>query len=609
MVPMRVTGVLLAALLLVGCEAMTNAGERGDGADEGPATLGALQGRGARSLFEGREVAVQAVVTGNFVAGLDGFFMQDAAGADDGDPRTSDAVFVVWKRDRTPKVRRGDRLRVTGKVVELGDGAQSVTAIEASSVEVLGRGGVNVTRIETPPADVADWERLEGMWLRVNVPLTVTGNAGLARFGELEVAFGERLLQPTEVHPPGKLADALAADNARRRLILDDNRRGEYPERLWYLADGLSQDAPLRAGSVLADVEGVLHYHYGSWRLQLTREVGIANQAARPEPPPPPSGLRVASVNLENYFNGNGRGAGFPTPRGAASRKEFERQTQKVAGMLAALQADLIAAAEMENDGHDARSAEAALLTALNAAVEGGKGDYRGVTVAEGGSGDDQIRVALFYRASRLQPLGPSASLTEGPFVRGGSRPPLAQAFVPVDGDTAFVAVANHFKSKGSCAPPEQAVDPGDRDAGDLQVCWNASRVAAAQALHDWLQTDPTNSGSDRVILLGDFNSYAQEDPLRLLYQLGWRDAFEVAKSGPVYSYIHNGQIGRLDHALVSPALVTAVGAAHIWHINADEAVAFDYRVSQRQAAWFSTAPWRTSDHDPLLIGLDFSQP
>lgn len=603
---MRLLILLLMAALLLACEGMpSSAGDAA--ADEGPATIGALQGRGLRSPYEGREVAIHGIVTGNFVAGIDGFFMQDAAGADDGDPATSDGVFVQWTREQTPRVRRGDRVRVVGPVVELGEGERSVTAIAAGQIEVLGRGGVNVTLVDAPPAFEADWERHEGMWLRVTAPLTVTGNGGLIRFGELEAAFGGRLVQPTERFPAGPEALALGADNLRRLLVLDDNRRGEYPEILWFLADGLSHQAPLRSGSVLAEVEGVLSHRYGRWRLHLTRDLQVREQAPRPPPPDAPAGLRLASVNLHNFFNGDGRGRGFPTPRGAATPKEFERQRAKTVATLVALQPDVFAAAELENDGSDPLSAEAALLKALNQAL-GDAGDYRAVETSAAERGEDAIRVAIFYRHARMSPMGPAVALSGGTFRVGGSRPPLAQAFLPVGGGEPLVVVANHFKSKGSCPAIDQPAEPGDRDQGDYQACWNALRTSSAQRLHDWLQGHPTGVASNRIVLLGDFNAYAEESPMRLLRQLGWRDAFEVAGAEQVYSYVFNGQAGRLDHALVSPALVPMLSGAVLWHSNADESEAFDYRASQRQPAWYSAEPWRSSDHDPLMIGLDFSR-
>ncbi len=118
-----------------------------------------------------------------------------------------------------------------------------------------------------------------------------------------------------------------------------------------------------------------------------------------------------------------------------------------------------------------------------------------------------------------------------------------------------------------------------------------------ARRLDQWLRNDPTHSGSQRTVLLGDFNAYAQEAPLRELRERGWRDAFVVAAVERPYSYVYNGQTGRLDHALLSPALAPALRGAAEWHINADEQDALGYRERNVEG------PWRSSDHDPLLFG------
>ena len=156
------------------------------------------------------------------------------------------------------------------------------------------------------------------------------------------------------------------------------------------------------------------------------------------------------------------------------------------------------------------------------------------------------MRVAMIYRQPRLQLHGEAATLAEGAFA-SRNRVPLAQSFAVPGDDTVFTVVANHFKSKG-CNEAEQA----DSDQRDGQVCWNATRSAAAQELHDWLATDPTASGGAASVILGDLNSYAQEDPLRLLYEAGWRDAFAQAGIQRPYSYNYRGASGRLDHALLS---------------------------------------------------------
>jgi predicted extracellular nuclease len=100
-------------------------------------------------------------------------------------------------------------------------------------------------------------------------------------------------------------------------------------------------------------------------------------------------------------------------------------------------------------------------------------------------------------------------------------------------------------------------------------------------------------------VLLGDFNAYAMEDPIRTLHDAGWRDAFAVAKVERPYSYVYNGMSGRLDHALLSPGMAARLRGAAEWHTNADEADDLGYRDRNEPG------PWRSSDHDPLLLGFD----
>jgi hypothetical protein len=303
--------------------------------------------------------------------------------------------------------------------------------------------------------------------------------------------------------------------------------------------------------------------------------------------------LRVASFNLENLFNGDGKGGGFPTPRGARNAVEFETQLAKLVVALRALDPHIVALMELENDGYGPQSSLATLVGALNHAEDG---EWRFVDACRArcrrdgrGPGDDAIRVGLIYRADKVRPIGRPATLEDGPF-GPRSRVPLAQAFVPLAGGTPLVVVANHFKSKG-CKDAEGA----DRDNG--AGCWNAARADSARRLDDWLKDDPTRSDSDLVLIVGDLNAYAQEEPLRLLAGRGWRDAFFVAGVDAPYSYMYEGEAGRLDHALLSPALADRLRGAAEWHSNADEPRAAGYREGGR-------GPWRSSDHDPLLLGF-----
>jgi predicted extracellular nuclease len=592
--------LLLALPLLPACTPSQDSGQ----VPASPRRIGDLQGKGERSPFEGQRLRIQGVVTGNFSGGLGGFFLQDAVGEDDGDAATSDGIFVQWPRESEPRVRRGDRVRVNAVVSELGPEGATMTTLTGAKVEVLGRGAAAAVVIGAPPARAADFERHEGMWLRVEAPLTVSGNDGLLRFGELTVSFGERLRQVTDVFPPGAEARAFGQEQDRRSLTLDDGRRGEYPERLWFLPEPLSHAKPLRAGSILAGAEGLLEQRGDRWALQLRRDLAIESQAPRPQPPTLQEGLRVASFNLENFFNGNGRGGGFPTPRGAASADDLARQRAKLVQVLLGTRADVAGLVEVENDGYSARSALAELVDALNAAMaesagDPSAGDYRFIRTAEA-LGEDQIRVALIYRAGTVEPLGEPAALNRGAFARG-NRVPLLQTFRPLAGGAPFSVVVNHWKSKGGCEDAEG----GDRDQGDGQACWNALRVAAARELLEWLDSDPS-AGADggRRLIVGDLNAYSQEDPVRLLRDAGYRDVLQLAGLSDAFSYSFRGYAGSLDHALASPALASDVRDAAIWAINAGESEAFKYRSHARNPDWYSAEPWASSDHDPLILVL-----
>ena len=585
--------LLLVPLLLAGCTApLAESSADADAGDAGLVAIATVQGSGQRSPLEGRQVTVEGIVSARF-GGLDGVFL--ASHSPDADPATAEGLFLPQGRDAEPKLRAGDRVRVSGKVVELGDAGSELTAIEPARVEVLGRGEFEPLALASAPPSQGDWERYEGMLVTITVPLTVTGNEDLARFGELRASFGGRLFVPTELAPPGPAAQGIAAENARLMLRLDDGRTSRDPKTLWFLpGKRLKAEAPLRVGSVLGGVTGVIDQRFGSYRLQLSEAIGSIEQAPRPAPPQVGGDRRIAGFNLLNLFNGDGQGGGFPTERGAASEQDFQRQQAKLVATVQALDPDLAALMEIENDGYGPDSSIAGFVAALNAA-----GPHRDWAFVDAGTGpgDNPIRVGMIYRSTRVSPVGRPATLAQGPFL-DRSRVPLAQAFRAGRGPV-FVVVANHFKSKGGCGEARG----GDADQGDGQACFNATRVESARLLHTWLATDPTGTRPAGHLLIGDFNAYAQEDPIRLLRAEGWQDAFARMKLERPYSFVFQGQSGRLDHALLDAGLAERLRGAAEWHANADEADVFGY-VSGKDP----DSAWRASDHDPLLLGLDLAR-
>lgn len=541
--------------------------------------IGEVQGDGPRSPLDGQAVTVEGVVTAAF-ADLGGVFVQDTG---DGETTTSDALFVAFEEGApVPLLTPGDRIRVRGIVGERkAGGDDTLTALYAPVIQSRGTGRIAPTVLAAQPAD---WEALEGMLVRIDAPLKLSGTHTFERFGELTTSFDGRLWQPSEVAAPGSAeAKRLAADNARRTLVLDDGSSKRDPATVWYVKKG----QPLRTGTVLTGVQGIVDARHGGWRLQLTVSPMIA-AAERPAAPQVAGNVRVAAFNLENLFNGDGKGGGFPTERGAKTPEQLKAQVAKLTATIRGLNPDIAALMELENDGYGADSSLAQLVAALNA----GGGSWRFID-AKQGPGPDTIRVGIIYRSDTVKPTGKPATLEAGPFGER-SRSPLAQAFVRGSGKP-FVVVANHLKSKG-CSEATGA----DADQKDGAGCWNALRLDSAQRLDAWLKTDPTRTRSDRIVMLGDFNAYAMEAPVRWLRDdAGWVDAFTQAGIEQPYSYVYNGLTGRLDHALLSPSLAKQLRGAAEWHINADEQDAQGY------ADGDASVPFRSSDHDPLLLGFD----
>ncbi len=175
-----------------------------------------------------------------------------------------------------------------------------------------------------------------------------------------------------------------------------------------------------------------------------------------------------------------------------------------------------------------------------------------------------------------------------------------------------FTVAVNHLKSKGSACD-----DVGDPDLGDGAGNCNVTRTLAAAALVDWLSGDPTGSGDEDFLIIGDLNSYDKEDPIDAIVvgsddTLGtgddYTDLIYHYVGEDAYSYVFDGQIGYLDHALANAALMDEISDVTVWHINADEADLIDYDMSFKQDAQdaiYAPDAYRSSDHDPVIIGLN----
>jgi predicted extracellular nuclease len=273
------------------------------------------------------------------------------------------------------------------------------------------------------------------------------------------------------------------------------------------------------------------------------------------------------------------------------------------------MNADVIGLLEIENNIND--EAMQNLVAGLNDALGAGTYDY----VHTGAIGSDAIKVALIYKPATVSLVGNYAildSTVDPRFVDTKNRPALAQTFMDSTTGGIFTVAVNHLKSKGS-----DCNDLNDPDLGDGAGNCNVTRTLAAQALVDWLAADPTGSGDQDFLIIGDLNSYDKEDPIDAIKAgpddvLGTADdyadlAYQFLGEA-AYSYVFDGQIGYLDYGLASANLLSQVTGVADWHVNADEPDLIDYEMTFKapaQDALFAPDPYRYSDHDPVIIGLD----
>ncbi len=583
-----------------------------------------IQGSGL-SLPTPGTVSTKGVVVGDFegTPAASGFYIQDLTG--DGNPATSDGIFVFTGNSNLVSV--GQVVRVTGFARErfnqttLNGSNSNTAAVPAANIVNCGTGSVAPTDVTLPVTSINDFERYEGMYIRFPQALVIAEYFNYDRFGEIVLAqplAGEtRPFSGTSIDEPGPPANARTLANSLSRITLDDIQSVQNPPALRH-PNGFpfSLSNRFRGGDTVQNAVGVLGFDFSLYRLIPTAGADYTAVNPRPLAPEAVGGtVRVAAMNTLNFFVTANYPTGNPLDnkcgpannvecRGWDSDQvtEFTRQRDKLLTALSGLDADIIGLNELEN------STGVEPLASITTGLTG----YAYINT--GTIGTDAIKVGLIYRPAFVTPVGSFQLLTsavDSRFIDTKSRPSLAQTFEVNATGARFTVVVNHFKSKGSAC-----TDVGDPDLGDGQGNCSQTRKAAAEALVDWLATDPTGSGDPDFLIVGDLNSYAQEDTINSIKAgsddtAGTSDDYTNLIShfhgAYAYSYTFDGQAGYLDHSLASASMFGQVTGAADWHINSDEPDVLDYDTSSKPAAQdalYEINAYRTSDHDPVVIGL-----
>lgn len=631
-------------------------------------TLVGRPGDADESPLLGDGVRVQGVVT-QVLPGLNGFYLQEEDTDADADPFSSEGIFVagsanvsigniVTVEGTVAEVEGETRIDSSSVTVEnAGDNSALVTptVIEFPTATVL---------VDADGDFVANLEAYEGMLATVPEAMSVTELFQLDRFGTIRISSEGRLEQFTQNNAPDKAGfKQHLKDIGARSLILDDGLDVQNPNDIF--VPGLGADETLdngdvfRMGDEYTNLTGVISYSEDStgseepeYRIHLAD--GDLTQVNGREAAPEDVGsdYSVATFNVLNFFTTldefprtEAVGPNSLEPRGADTNpqnardgftetSEYERQLAKLTEAIVQLDSDVIGLIEIENDfldpgirpipadAQDPRDiAIQELVDSINVVMGAGTYDWvRTPFDPQFGTtefvGSDAIAVGLIYDTTSTQIAAgtTSAVLTDddladlgldfgnpvfdGP---GTARAPLAATFEQTATGEQFTVAVNHFKSKGSVSPFGNNADQLDGQGNN-----NETRVQAATAVDAWLDSDPTGSRDPDILIIGDLNAYAREDPITFLESKGYTNLADSFLGDSSSSFVFDGQQGTLDYILANEPMLVQVTGFTEWPINADEPDAFDYNLEfNRDPERFSPDAFRASDHDPSVAGLD----
>jgi 5'-nucleotidase len=604
----RAVAIATATALALGLSALTAPAAL---AAEPTATIADVQGDGAATPLAGSVVTVQGVVTGDYRAtsasGYRGFYLQTAAsgGATDATPGRSDGIFV-FSANADPDIAIGDLVSVTGTAGE-NNGQTQITATADANYEVV-TPAVGVPAPTVLPDAVVGGAReaYEGM-LVTPESAYLSSSHQLFNFGTLWLGVGGLPVKATETTDAGPAAAAIAAANRASRLLVDDgysiqvSNAAHVGDQPYFDADTVVRNGD-RFISPAAGM--ILGWGFDDWRLQPQLPLTDASPAAleptweslnpRTAAPAEVGGdVSAASFNVFNYFTTFGGDA-----RGAENEAAFLVQQSKIVSAINALDADIVGLMEIENSvklGEAPDEALGNLVAALNAASAPGTWAFVPTPAPLlDAATTDFITNAIIYKPAAATPVGASfASVDET--VWDIAREPIAQTFETVANGKIVTVVANHFKSK---SPPSGNTAP---EPADLQGFFNAERVEQANALVGFVDSITADTAKgENVLLVGDFNAYAQEDPVQVLTAAGLVDLVPT-KDPTEYTYTFDGELGSLDHAFATPALAASVTGVDVWNINSPEWSDRGYEFGAAEAG----TPYRSSDHDPIKVGID----
>jgi hypothetical protein len=548
-----------------------------------------IQGSGLSSPLEGLVVPTRDnVVT---AVGSREFSMQTPEERTDGDPSTSDGIFVFT--GSAPSVAVGDRVDVTGRVAEFFERTE-LTNVSALTVASSGNPLpppvlFDETRPSTVPSLIPELEAFEGMLVLFEGMASGPTN----NFGEAGVVVG---------HPRGFREPGIEFPGLPGLPVWDGN-----PEVFLVDTDGLDREVDnVFTGQAVAG-SGPLSFSFGAYKVLPTAlMLGPEPEVQRPIRDRGPGEFTVATLNVFRLFDdvddppSSDAQGGERDDFTVASTEDYLTRLGKLAGHIVAIldAPDILAVQEVEKIEvlQDLAGAIAALDPALIYSARLVEGNDVG-TIDVGYLVRDTVQI------DAVEQLGAEEILTfDGSLLH--DRPPLLLAATYVGGGGASfpIQVLNvHNRSLSNIDDP----DDGARV--------RQKRLEQAQSIAEKVQAIQDADLEARLVVTGDFNAFEFSDGyVDVVGQI--KGDFKPADnllSGPDlvdpdlinqvegvpaedrYSFIFEGNAQSLDHALTSVSLEYPVQGLEFGRGNADAAGGLLLDAARME---------RASDHDGLVL-------
>ena len=564
--------------------------------NDDPVAIHIIQGAGWSSPLEGSVVTTLANrVT---AVGPEGFFIQTPIALYDGDPNTSEGLYVYTAVP--PAVSPGDLVDTTGTVAEFYDftqleGPLVITPVGTySAIDLVTFDAQTPSPDPTAPSCAIEYECYEGMMVvasgMVVGPTQRFGSDPVAEFHAIATT-GPMPFREIGAEYPGM------AGLAPTVPIFDGN-----PEIFEIDPDKLGRpNVVAKPGDTFTWVVGPLGYEFGGWEIWASDTVALTPgpSVVSPVRPAGDGEMTIASLNMFRHYDDIDDPA---TQDDVVSTIEFTVRQVKFLGYIldVLLAPDIIGFQEIENE---------AILTALAADIQAADPSVVYTAHLIPGNNNYGMNVGYLVRDTvqsvTVTQLGLSDILVGWGYPLFDHPPLLVEGTWVGDGAASFdfAVMNNHTRSLGGVD------DPYDDFAREKRF---QQAQSIAQKVQDFQSAEPNTP----LMLIGDYNAFQFTDGyVDVIGQIRGEVTPEhnflsgpeitspvldnqIATVAPEerFSYLYRGTHQVFDHALTSLSARPYVVEQQYGRGNAE---------SPGFLIGDGTVVDRSSDHDGMVLYLD----